>query len=168
MAPPGGTASARLKSSGCSHGRCACGKDPRSPGSSPRSRYSRNAAGRYGSRTRAELQLLWTSQSIISALLCRPHGDMATISRRSSRLQPGPPLQFVQVDAAADVARERVARRVVVPRGEPALGEAAHDEPPLALAGQDGAVERLEVPAGRDLGAQLVADRGVRWVGGQV
>src|SRR5215211_4119826 len=64
-APPrGGVASVRLKSSGCSHGRCAAGKEPRPPGSSPRSAYSRKAGGRYGSSTSAELQLLCTSQSI--------------------------------------------------------------------------------------------------------
>src|SRR4051794_41200904 len=62
-----GAASVRLKSSGCSQGRCAWGNDPRPPGSSPRSRYSRKAEGRYGRRTSAEGQLLWTSQSIIAS-----------------------------------------------------------------------------------------------------
>src|SRR5919197_1160698 len=62
-------ASVRVKPSGCSHGRWPCGNEPRPPGSSPRSRKSRQYGSRWGRRTSADGHALWTSQSMIATPL---------------------------------------------------------------------------------------------------
>src|ERR671939_1575361 len=122
--PPGGVASVRLKSSGWSHGRWAAGNEPGPPGSSPRSTYSRKAAGRYGSSTSAELQLLCTSQSITRTAPqeivphARPRGmTIASSADEAGKVDHG----LVDVDGAAlraDPDADRHVAVAVVDRGD--------------------------------------------------
>src|SRR5918912_4387762 len=108
--PSAGIASVRVKPSGCSHGRWPCGNEPRPPGSSPRSRKSRQYGSRWGRRTSADGHALWTSQSMIGT-------PLAGIS--------APPYGVRRFDAARREVGKQLLRDAVRRAGDAEGGDAA-------------------------------------------
>src|SRR5215212_801979 len=96
------------------------------------------------------------------------HVGSGARSGRTGRVEPRPALQVVEVRAAADVPGRRGRAGVERPRADAARAEPSHDEPPLALALEDAALELLELPVPGHLLLELLKRRAVLRVGGEV